>query len=169
MLLSRQERPEDIAAIREVHELAFGRTAEADLVDALRARRKVTLSLVAVEDDRLVGHVLFSPVTIDSGNRSFPAVGLAPMAVLPAWQGCGIGSQLVTTGLLECRSAGYDCVVVLGHPAYYSRFGFVPASRYGLKSEYEVPDEAFMVLAWQAGVLKDRDGVVRYQPEFSGV
>jgi putative acetyltransferase len=169
MLLIRQERPEDIAAIREVHELAFGRTAEADLVDALRAHRKVTLSLVALEDGRLVGHILFSPVTIDSGHRSFPAVGLAPMAVLPTRQGCGIGSQLATTGLLECRNAGYDCVVVVGHPAYYSRFGFVPASRYGLKSEYEVPDEAFMVLAWQAGVLRDRGGVVRYQPEFGDI
>jgi putative acetyltransferase len=169
MRFIRREQPEDIAAIHEVHELAFGRPAEADLVDALRAKSKATLSLVAVENDRIVGHILFSPVTINSAERTFSAVGLAPMAVLPERQGRGIGSQLVKAGLIECRNTGYDCVVVLGHPTYYPRFGFVPASRYGLRSEYEVPDEAFMVLAWHAGVLKDRGGVVRYQPEFDGV
>jgi putative acetyltransferase len=169
MLFIRREQPEDIAAIHELHEVAFGRPAEADLVDALRARSKTTLSLVAVEDDRIVGHILFSPVTIDSAARTFSAVGLAPMAVLPERQRRGIGSQLVSAGLLECRNAGYDCVVVLGHPTYYPRFGFVPASRYGLRSEYEVPDEAFMALAWRAGVLEDRGGVVRYQPEFDEI
>jgi putative acetyltransferase len=169
MLFIRREQPEDIAAIHELHKVAFGRPAEADLVDALRARSKATLSLVAVEDDRIVGHILFSPVTIDSAARTFSAVGLAPMAVLPERQRRGIGSQLVSAGLLECRNAGYDCVVVLGHPTYYPRFGFVPASRYGLRSEYEVPDEAFMALAWHAGVLEDRGGVVRYQPEFDEI
>jgi putative acetyltransferase len=169
MLLIRGERSEDIAAIHEVHALAFGRAAEAELVDTLRARGKATLSLVAVEDDRLVGHILFSPVTIEAGDRRLPALGLAPMAVLPERQKRGIGTQLVKIGLLECRNAGYDCVVVLGHPAYYPRFGFVPATRYGLTSEYEVPDEAFMVLVWQEAVLKDRRGVARYQPEFREV
>jgi putative acetyltransferase len=165
----RGERPEDIATIHEVHELAFGRPDEADLVDILRARGKATLSLVAVEDDWIVGHILFSSVTIESSERTCPAVGLAPMAVLPEQQRRGIGSQLVRAGLVECRNAGYDCVVVLGHSTYYPRFGFVPASRYGLTSEYKVPDEAFMVLAWQEGMLKDRAGVVRYPPEFRGI
>jgi putative acetyltransferase len=169
MLFIRVERPEDRAAIHEVHELAFGRSAEADLVDALRVGGKATLSLVAVEDDRIVGHILFSPVLINSDDRTFSAVGLAPMAVLPERQRCGIGAQLVKAGLLECRNTGHDCVLVLGHPTYYPRFGFVPASRYGLKSEYEVPDEAFMVLAWHEGVLRDRGGVARYQPEFRGI
>jgi putative acetyltransferase len=169
MLFIRGERPEDIAAIHEVHELAFGRPAEADLVDVLRANRKAMLSLVAVEDERIVGHILFSPVTIEFAERTFPAVGLAPMAVLPEWQRRGIGSQLVKAGLVVCRNAGYECVVVLGHPTYYPRFGFVPASRYGLKSEYEVLNEAFMVLAWHEGALQDRGGVARYQPEFRGV
>ena len=169
MLFIRGERPEDSAAIHEVHELAFGRPAEADLVDALRAGRKATLSLVAVEDARIVGHILFSPILINSGDRTFSAVGLAPMAALPERQRCGIGSQLVKAGLLECRNTGHDCVLVLGHPTYYPRFGFVPASRYGLKSEYEVPDEAFMVLAWHEGVLEDRGGVAKYQPEFRRV
>jgi putative acetyltransferase len=169
MWLVRRERPDDLAAVRQVHERAFGRRQEADLVDALRMRGKAVLSLVAVEDDRIVGHILFSRVTIDSGDRTSPAVGLAPMAVLPERQRRGIGSQLVTTGLVECRNAGYDCVVVLGHAAYYPRFGFVPASRYGLKSEYEVPDEAFMIWAIDERVLRDRAGLVRYQPEFRDV
>jgi putative acetyltransferase len=169
MLFICGERPGDRAAIRRVHELAFGRPTEADLVDTLCACGMATLSLVAVEDDRIVGHILFSPVTIESGDRTFRAVGLAPMAVLPKRQRQGIGSQLVKAGLVECRNAGYDGVVVLGHPTYYPRFGFVPASQYGIKSEYEVPDEAFMILPWHEGMLEDRGGVARYQPEFRGV
>jgi putative acetyltransferase len=169
MLLVRWERPDDLAAVRQVHERAFGRPHEADLVDALRMRGKAILSLVAVEGDRVVGHILFSPVTIESGDRTLSALGLAPMAVLPERQRHGIGSRLVQAGLVECRNARYDCVVVLGHPAYYPRFGFVPASRYGIKSEYETPDEAFMIWALDEGVLRNREGLVRYQPEFRGV
>jgi putative acetyltransferase len=169
MLCVRRERPEDIAAIRMVNTLAFGRSDEASLVEALRAGGKAVLSLVAVEDDCIVGHILFSPVTIASGDRILPALGLAPMAVVPERQRCGIGSRLVEAGLAECRRAGYDCVVVLGHPTYYPRFGFVPASRYGVKSEYVVPDEAFMILVWEEGVLKGQGGLARYQPEFHSV
>jgi putative acetyltransferase len=166
MLLVRRERPEGIAAIRQVNEQAFGRPHEADLVDALRARGKAVLSLVAAEGDRIVGHILFSPVTIVSGDRTFPAVGLAPMAVLPERQRCGIGSRLVKAGLEGCRNAGHDCVVALGHPGYYPRFGFVPASRYGITCEYAVPDAALMILAFRGEALRDRPGVAKYQPEF---
>jgi putative acetyltransferase len=169
MLIIREERQQDPVAIHEVHELAFGRPHEADLVDALRADSKVLVGLVAVEEDHVVGHIVFSPVTIDCGDRTFSAVGLAPMAVLPERQRLGIGSQLVKAGLVECRKAGYDCVVVLGHPAFYARFGFVPASRYGLKSEYEVPDEAFMVFAWHEARLKTCAGIARYSTEFRGL
>jgi putative acetyltransferase len=116
LLIVRRERPEDIAAVRRVNECAFARPDEANLVDTLRMGSKVTLSLVAVEDGQIVGHILFSPVTIESGDRTFPAAGLGPMAVLPERQRRGIGSQLVKAGLKECRNAGHDCVVVLGHP-----------------------------------------------------
>jgi putative acetyltransferase len=169
MVLVRRERPDDHAAVRQVHERAFGRPNEANLVDALRLRGKAILSLVAVEDNRVVGHILFSPVTIESGERAYLAVGLAPMAVLPERQRRGIGSRLVKAGLAKCRNGGYDCVVVLGHPTYYPRFGFVPASRYGIISEYEVPDAAFMILALQEGELSGRGGLARYQPEFHDV
>jgi putative acetyltransferase len=169
MLLIRPERPEDTTAIRQVNEQAFGRSDEANLVDTLRTRGKAVLSLVAVEGDRIVGHIFFSPVTIESDDRLVLAVGLAPMAVVPERQRHGIGSQLVNAGLEECRNAGYHYVVVLGHPTYYPRFGFVPASRYGLTSEYAVPDEAFMVLAWRGGVWGERGGLARYEPEFREV
>jgi putative acetyltransferase len=167
MTVVREERPEDIAAIHHVNEQAFGRPDEADLVDKLRERGKATLSLVAEEDDRILGHILFSPVTIDAADNTLSALGLAPMAVLPQHQRRGIGSLLVRTGLEECRKAGQTCVVVLGHPEYYPRFGFVPAARYGIKSEFDVPDEAFMIIELSPGVLSRRRGIAKYQPEFN--
>lgn len=170
MMIVRQERPEDVAGIRHVNEQAFGQPAEADLVDLLRTRGKVVLSLVATQEDLIVGHILFSPVMIESEGEVFDAaVGLAPMAVLPGLQKQGIGSQLVEHGLELCRKSGYECVVVLGHAEYYPRFGFVPASRYGLKCEYDVPDEAFMALELRDGALKGRAGIAKYQPEFKEV
>ena len=169
MLLVRREQPADIAAIRQVHALVFGRSAEANLVDTLRMRGKVVLSLVAAEGDRIVGHILFSPVTIESDDHTFPAVGLAPMAVLPEFQRRGIGSLLVKASLVECQHLGYDGVVVLGHPSYYPRFGFVPASRYGIRSEHEAPDEALMIVALREGALRDWGGLARYPSEFHEV
>ncbi len=136
----------------------------------LRMRNKVTVSLVAEQDGRIVGHILFSPVTIVSTGTVFPAVGLAPMAVLPELQRQGIGSLLVENGLAECRRrAGHECIVVLGHPEYYPRFGFVPASEYGLKCEYDVPDEVFMAIEPRKGALLGRAGTVKYQPEFNEI
>ena len=165
----RPETEADIAAIRQVNERAFGRPAEANLVAALRAGLKAIVSLVAEDAGRIIGHVLFSPITIEPENKTVSAVGLAPMAVLPEYQNRGVGSRLVEAGLDACREAGYDCVVVLGHANYYPRFGFIPASRYGIKSEYDVPDEAFMLIELREGALKGISGTARYQPEFSAV
>lgn len=168
-MIIRHEQPGDIDSIRRVVELAFGRTDEARLVDALRDNNKFMLSLVALIDDRVVGHILFTPVTIDSGDQSFDAIGLAPLAVLPELQSKGIGSALTRAGLEELRRAGHECVVVLGHPDYYPRFGFVPASRYGIKCEYDVADEVFMLQELRQGALAGRTGTVHYQPEFNNV
>ena len=167
MLVIRPETPEDSAAIRNVNEEAFGSSVEADLVEKLRSRQAYTISLVATDVDKVIGHILFSPVTIESGNTSFGALGLGPMATLPSYQKKGAGSQLVRAGLQECRRLGYEIVVVLGHAAYYPRFGFVPASTYGIKCEYDVPDEVFMALELRKGALSGRSGVVKYQPEFN--
>ena len=165
----RPERPGDAPAVRRVNEHAFGRAPEADLVDALRDRGQATLSLVAGLQDRIVGHILFSPVAIEAGGEVTVVLGLGPMAVLPAHQRAGIGSLLVRTGIEECRRTGHGGVVVLGHPEYYPRFGFVPASRHGLAWEHPAPDEAFMVLELRNGALPRPGGIVRYQPEFGGV
>ncbi|HJQ26168.1 MAG TPA: N-acetyltransferase [Blastocatellia bacterium] len=169
MILIRTEQPEDIAAIRRVNERAFDNPLEANLVDLLRERGKITLSLVAVHDAQVVGHILFSPVVIEAAAQPVAAVGLAPMAVLPEWQRQGVGSRLVRAGLDECRRLGHRAAVVLGHANYYPRFGFVPASRYHIGSEYDVPDEVFMAMELQPGALADCAGIARYQPEFNEV
>lgn len=169
MITVRAETTEDAPAVRRVNGLAFGRPEEAALVDALRAAPAPHLSLVAVEDGRVVGHIFFSPVSIESEDSTFEALGLAPMAVLPEYQRRGVGSRLVREGLRECRRGGWKVVVVLGHPEYYPRFGFVPAVGRGLRSEYRVPDEAFMVAELEPGALGGRRGLVKYRPEFGAV
>jgi putative acetyltransferase len=165
----RPEKPEDIPAIRIVNERAFGRPAEAELVDALRQNGKAAISLVAEDDGRIVGHVLFSPVTIQSKGTGLTGIGLAPLAVIPERQNQRIGSMLVEHGLRLCWEEGHPFAVVLGHPDYYPRFGFVPASRFGIKSEYDVADEVFMVMELREGALCGCAGVVKYQPEFNEV
>jgi len=168
MLSIRLETPADIDVIHCVNEQAFGRKDEADIVDKLRDRAALTLSLVAVQDNEVVGHIAFSPAAIESDSSSFEAISLGPIAVLPAYQRQGIGGQLVSAGLEECRKLGQEIVVVVGHPAYYPRFGFMPAMPKGIGCQFEVPEEAFMVLELRAGALVGRSGKVRFQPELSG-
>ena len=162
----RPERPADFASIRAVNERAFGQPDEAALVDAVRARGERTISLVAVDGGRLVGHILFTPVTIRGPDRVHEAVGLAPMEIDPDHQRRGIGSRLVARGLDRCRESGYRIAVVLGHPAFYPRFGFVPARRHGIRFELDVPDDAFMVVELRPGALDGCTGVARYAQEF---
>jgi putative acetyltransferase len=146
MISIRPERSDDITAIRHVIQTAFGRAAEADLVDALRRNGRTMLSLVAEDNGRIIGHIMFSPVVIETAEGESHGAGLAPLAVWPERQNEGIGSQLVEEGLAECRRTGIPFVMVLGHPQYYPRFGFVPASRFKIKGEYDVADEVFMAL-----------------------
>ena len=161
----RDERAGDEDAIRRVHREAFGGHMEARLVDLLRDRGKAIVSLVAVEAGDVVGHVLFSPVNVD-GPEAARALGLAPVGVLPAFQGCGIGSSLIREGLSRCVSASYDFVVLVGAPAYYARFGFQAGRPLGLDNEYGVNDE-FMVLELRKGTLGGVRGLVRYAREFA--
>jgi putative acetyltransferase len=168
VLTVRPEIPEDTDSIRNVNEWAFGQAEEAEIVDKLRNRAALTVSLVADKENVIVGHIAFSPAMVESESPSFEVVVLAPMAVLPAYQRQGIGGQLVRAGLEECRRLGYEVVVVLGHPTYYPRFGFVPARQKGITCEFEVPEEAFMVMELGDGALEGRSGVVKFQPEFLG-
>ncbi len=165
----RPERPGDAAAISDVHDQAFGASAESCLVEALRRSGCTTISFVAVVKDQLVGHILFSPITIDVPRPAIAGLGLAPMAVVPACQRQGFGSRLVETGLRACAEAGYQLVVVLGHPHFYRRFGFRPARELGLTSIYAEAGDAFMALELTPGVLAGRTGLVNYRPEFADV
>lgn len=166
MLTIRPETYADYGAIHHVNEQAFGQRAEAELIDNLRKKKAITLSLVAETEQQIVGHILFSPVIVESEESSFKAVSLAPIAVLPAYQRKGIGSQLVWAGLEECRLLGHDLVFVVGYPEYYPRFGFVQARPKGFNCEFEVPDEAWMVLELKDKAPPRTGGTVYFQPEF---
>jgi putative acetyltransferase len=162
------EQSGDAASIRFILCSAFPTTAEADLVDRLREAGHLAVSLIAERKTAAIGHVAFSPV-VSEGDRDQPAgLGLAPLAVLPKWQGQGIGMALVTEGLNACRRLHCPFVVVLGEPAYYRRFGFRPASQFGIANEYGV-DDPFMILELVPGTLSNVAGIVRYGPEFAGM
>jgi putative acetyltransferase len=162
----RREAPSDVDDVREVNVQAFGGPVEARIVDALRASPGA-ISLVAVAGDRVVGHIFFTPVSLDADRPLVRVAGLGPMAVRPAFQRAGVGSALVRRGIEECRRHGYAAVVVLGHRRFYPRFGFRPAGAWGLVCEYPVPPEAFMAIELDPGSLDGRSGRVRYSPEFS--
>jgi len=162
----RPELAADTDSVRAVNELAFPSDAEARLVVRLRRDARPVVSLVAEEDGEIVGHILFSPVTL-AGAEDLRLMGLAPMAVRPDRQHRGIGTALVEAGLAACRQLGTDAVVVLGHPGYYPRFGFVPASRLRLRCAWDVPDDVFMALELRAGCLDDAAGCVEYHPAFN--
>ena len=152
--------------VHAINQAAFGRPDEADLVDHLRAEGVALVSLVAELEKRLVGHLLFSRVWIDTTGTSIPAVALAPMAVLPGYQRHGIGGRMIQLGLNLLRQRDEQIVIVLGHPDYYPRFGFGRARQFGLKDVYGAPDEAFMAMELVEGALSPCAGLVHYQPEF---
>ncbi len=158
----RAEQPGDADAIHALHRSAFPGPGEARLVDDLRADGALTVSLVAIADDALVGHVAFSPVRLDG---AVGGVGLAPVAVLASQRRRGIADRLIREGLTRCRLAGARWVVVLGAPAYFARFGFVAAPPRGLVDDYGGGD-AFQVLELAVGGLAEVAGVVHYAAAF---
>ena len=164
----RTESKEDVEQIFALNARAFPSEEETRLVVRLRDAANPFVSLIAEEDGQIIGHILFTPVTLDS-DSGLSMLGLAPMAVAPEYQNSGIGSQLVEAGLEQCRKINTDAVVVLGHSEYYPRFGFVSSVNYGIKSEYEVPDEVFMALELVPGSLKDKQGIISYHPAFAGL
>jgi putative acetyltransferase len=168
MIVIRSETIEDYINIFKVNKLAFGQENEARLVENIRhlPNFNSALSLVAIASDRLVGHILFSEIAIATSLGDVTALALAPLAVLPEFQNKGIGSQLVRAGLKQCQSLGYKIVIVLGHPSFYTRFGFAPAIDKGLRSPFSVPDEAFMVLELVPGALTGISGMVKYSSPF---
>jgi len=165
----REELAGDREGIRTVNLLAFGQEEEANLVDLLRANGKMILSLVAVDGDSIVGHILYSAVTLFGSRSTVRAVGLGPMAVLPVVQRRGIGTKLVHKSLRKLQDGGRNFVIVLGHPDYYPRFRFRRASEFSVRWELECPDEAFMLLELMPGTVPPGGGIIQYEPEFSGV
>jgi putative acetyltransferase len=165
----RREAPADAAAVREVLVAAFPTEAEARLVEALRDAAPPSVSLVADEAGRVVGHVLFTPVEIRGAEPAAGAFGLAPLAVRPERQRHGLGSELVRAGLAACRGVGARAVVVLGHPTYYPRFGFAPAWAAGLYYRVPGPNPSFMVLELLPAALRGHTGEVRYHPAFDAL
>ena len=162
----RDETPNDGPSIREVNDQAFGQPLEGRLVEMLREHEGVLLSLVAVAEERVVGHILFSPVTLTTDIAEVSGAGLGPMSVRPEFQRMGVGSKLVRSGIERIRQRGFPFIVVLGHAEYYPLFGFERASEYGVSCQWEVPDEAFMIMP-----VTDRPlpGLVRYRAEFMNV
>ena len=170
MVKIRAEFPGDATAIHRIDASAFETDAEARLDDALRAAGGLVLSLDAEDGGELAGHVAFSPVTVASeGGTIVTGVALGPVAVVPERQRRGLGAALIEDGLRRLATAGHRFCILLGHPEYYPRFGFVPASRYGIRWEHPAPDEAFMVRELITGGLDGVAGVVRYRPEFAAV
>ncbi len=167
----RQELPEDASAISEVLLQAFGQDGESRLVNALRDDGKIDpdLSLVAVHGDRIIGHILFCPITIVSGTVETAALALAPLGVHQDYQCRGIGAALIEEGLGECRRLGHSIVIVVGHPGYYPRFGFTSAKDARITAPFPCPDEAFMALSLWPGALDGIGGMVRYPVAFDTV
>jgi len=164
----RSERHEDIDAIFEVNFQAFGQDGEARLVKALRDGGDYLreLSLVAVSGDRIIGHILFPPITIVSDTAETPALALATLSVHQDYQCLGIGTALIEEGLKECQHLGHHIVIVVGHPSYYPKFGFTVARDFGINAPFPCPDEAFMALQLTSGALDGISGTVRYPLAF---
>jgi putative acetyltransferase len=155
--------PSDYPAIRALLTHAFGEAEEADLVEQLRADGDVLVELVAASDIAIQGHILYSPLKIERAGKTVRAAALAPVAVLPAFQRSGIGGELIRAGNARCADLRLSAIIVLGHAAYYPRFGFSAALAESLEAPFSGPH--FMALELKPGALKD-GGRVRYAKAF---
>lgn len=165
----RVEEDADGAGIGRVHDLAFGQPGEGVLVERMRGQVDPWISVVAELGDEIVGHVLFTPVTIEGVAGGGNAMGLGPMGVAPDHQRQGVGSALVRAGMAMCDAIGCGVVFVLGHPEYYPRFGFEPAALHGLHWERPGSEESFFVAEIEPRALDALNGIVRYHSEFSNI
>jgi putative acetyltransferase len=159
----RDAEPRDFAAIRQVIRHAFGQDEEANLVERLRADGDVLVELVAASDIAIKGHILYSPLMIGQKFKTLRAAALAPVSVLPAFQRQGTGGALICAGNACCADLGLSAIIVLGHAAYYPRFGFSAALAESLEAPFSGPH--FMALELKPGALQD-GGRVRYAKAF---
>ena len=172
----RKETPDDYDRVIELTEKAFETLEISDhnegkLVDKLREAPTFIdeLSLVAELNGQIVGHILFTPIIIDNGLQQFQSLVLAPVSVLPEFQKLGIGGKLILAGHQKAKESGFHSIILIGHPEYYPRFGYKPASTWGIKTHYELPsDDVFMAVELTEGALGNVSGVVIFPPEFDG-
>ena len=162
----RAEKEADVDAIWKINAEAFDTKEEADLVNALRDSGVSHISLVYEKNNELLGHILFTPVELIGDTSDLKLMGLAPMAVSPKLQNKGIGASLIKAGIQQCINEGYDAIIVLGHPDYYPKFGFVPSVKYGIKTEYDVPEDVFLVLEIKENSLNGKKGTIKYHEAF---
>ncbi len=167
-LYVRGEKAADYATISEINRLAFGREEEANLVNAIRKTKSYEFgfSLVAVREDIILGHALFSKGFITHRGRRFKCLILGPIAVHPEHQRKGIGKALVNEGLERAKEVGFGAVIVVGDPAYYGAFGFKPAGGMKLRTTLGVPDENFMAKEISRNSLRGIIGTVMFPREF---
>lgn len=167
-VLIRNERKNDYVEIRKINDLAFGQKNEGNMIEALRKTSdyNASLSLVAEIKNKIVGHILFYPIKIKNEKKEYTVLSLAPMAVHPAYQNKGIGSKLVKRGLEIAKAIDFNAVIVVGHPNYYPRFGFIPASNWELQLPFDAPDNAFLALELKESTLKNGSGTVEYPKEY---
>lgn len=166
----RREEAKDYKKVCEVTRSAFQQETECKLIEKIRKGKHFVpeLSLVAEVDHEIVGHILFSRITI-VGDSVFESLALAPMAVIPEFQKQGIGTKLIKKGIEEAKELGFNSIIVLGHKDYYPKFGFTRASNWGIKCPFEVPDEAFMAIELTERAFEDKAGTVKYPDEFMEV
>lgn len=165
-MLIRTEAPADILPIDALLKAAFTTDSEAKLVMSLRENSRFTLSLVACTDEgELIGYALFTPVSLDGEHLGWQ--GLAPIAVKEAHRGNGIAGKMIKEGLDSLYEFGYLGCVVLGDPDFYSRFGFVDANLFDMRSTWEVPEGAFRVMELTENEFSGKQGLIEYSPEFS--
>ncbi|MBC35759.1 MAG: GNAT family N-acetyltransferase [Bacteroidetes bacterium] len=165
----RSAKDTDYQSIYEINDLAFGQNSESNLIALLRQNKEFIseLSIVAEMDNELVGHILFSKISIKNEDKQFESLALAPMAVRPSFQNLGVGVKLVLYGITEAKRLGFTSLIVLGHEKYYPKFGFKSASLWKIKAPFDVPDSVFMALELKEGALKDVFGTVCYPKEFN--
>lgn len=162
------EQKKDYNSITKIHDLAFGQPSEGKMVIALRKNPHYIskLSLVARYNNSIIGHVLFFPIDIKTASKTCSTLSLAPMAVHPDFQNKGIGGRLIEKGFEAAIELGFKSVIVVGHPNYYPRFGFKPASKWGISLPFDVPDEAFLAIELENGSLKNCKGLIEYPDEY---
>ena len=168
MLEIRKETKRDYEEVYNVIKIAFESAEhsdgnEQDLVVALRSSSKFIpeLSLVAIQDNKIIGYILFTKIKIGE----YEELALAPLGILPEYQKQGIGTKLIEQGHKIAKKLGYHYSIVLGSEKYYTKFGYIPASQYGIKAPFEVPNENFMAIKLN-DFEKERTGTVEYAKEF---